>query len=234
MAAPFFSATGAQANNQNAITPGMGAGVIVGDFLLLVLETSAAAITVSGGTETWTEVVGSPVTGAAGTRLTCFWARASQVAPTSPTTSDSGDHQHGRIIVYRGVGGVGADAINITGSNVQTSGTAGSITGVTTTVNNCMIVHFSVSDLPDAAGSAEYGTLTNASLTSINDRVDNSIATGDGGALAIWEGVLATAGASGTSTFTKANAGVMAHLVVALSGATSLPYQSNIPTRARL
>src|SRR3989338_8330599 len=93
-APPTFVASGGQASGTVAITPVMPTGVLQNDILLLFLETANQAITVSGGTETWTAVANSPqgtgTAGAAGaTRLTVFWARASQNAPTSPTTSAS-------------------------------------------------------------------------------------------------------------------------------------------------
>jgi len=74
-APPTFVASGGQASNAAAITPLMPAGVLQNDILLLFLETANEAVTVSGGSETWTEVTSSPQgTGALGTRLTNFLA----------------------------------------------------------------------------------------------------------------------------------------------------------------
>src|SRR3990167_1041205 len=92
-ALPTVAGVGTITKGLGAITPTMPTGVLTNDVLLLFIETSDQASTVSGGTETWAAVTGSPVTGATGTRLTVFWARASQNSPTSPTTNDSGDHQ---------------------------------------------------------------------------------------------------------------------------------------------
>ena len=66
--------------------------------------------------------------------MTVFWARASQDAPTSPTTSDSGDHQIGTILAFRGCIASG-DPWDVTSGGADTvQDTAGVIGGDTTTV----------------------------------------------------------------------------------------------------
>jgi hypothetical protein len=81
-----------------------------------------------------TQVANSPQgtgTTAAGTRLTAFWSRYNGTQGT-PTTSDSGDHQLGRIIAIRGAVSSG-DPWNVTAGGVEAiSDTSGSIPGATT------------------------------------------------------------------------------------------------------
>ncbi len=193
----------------------MPAGVLLNDILLLFLETAAEAITVSGGTETWAEVTNSPqstgtAAGASSTRLTVFWARASQNAPTSPATSDSGNHQLGSMVAVRGCITTG-NPWDVTGGNVASTSTTLSLTGVTTTAANCLIV----------AGATSHGATTvslesNASLSSLTEQVDTNTSDGNSGSLVIYTGGLAAAGASGTITATFAATSIQGFLTVAL------------------
>ncbi len=86
-----------------AITPGFPSGLADDDLLISVLETANQAITHSS----WTQVPDSPqgtgTAGAAGgVRLTAFYKFYAS-GDTAPATSDSGDHQAGIIIAFRGV-----------------------------------------------------------------------------------------------------------------------------------
>ena len=102
-AIPTFVAAGTAAGSASAITPGLPAGIQTDDILLLVLGTNQnEGITIptpNGGT--WTEVAGSPAN-TTNTRLTIFYSRYNGTQG-DPTTSDSGDHQVGRIYAFRGV-----------------------------------------------------------------------------------------------------------------------------------
>ncbi len=215
-AAPTVVGVGTVANGPGAITPGMPSGVLTDDVLLLFLETADQVITISGGTETWTEITGSPVTGATGTRLTAFWARASQDAPTSPTTSDSGDHQLARMIAFRGVVGTGNPWDVVTTTTDNTSNTSVSFPSVTTTVSDTLVVMAIAGDGPDGNSTANLSSFTNANLASLTEQVDNRVNSGDGGLLGAATGTKATAGAIGATTATLANAAVKAMMTIAL------------------
>src|SRR3989338_4960512 len=228
-APPTFVASGGQASNAAAITPLMPAGVLQNDILLLFLETANEAVTVSGGSETWTEVTSSPQgTGALGTRLTVFWARASQDAPTPPTTSDSGDHQIGVILAFRGAITSG-NPWDVTAGGIEaTSDTSGAIPGATTTVADTLIVAAIATDLPDANGTANFSAWANANLTSVTEQFDVTRNAGNGGGLGIATGVKATAGAYGNTTVTLANATVKGMLSIALKPIVNNPPSINI------
>src|SRR3989338_4654894 len=228
-APPTFVASGGQASNAAAITPLMPAGVLQNDILLLFLETANEAVTVSGGSETWTEVTSSPQgTGALGTRLTVFWARASQDAPTPPPTSDSGDHQIGVILAFRGAITSG-NPWDVTAGGIEaTSDTSGAIPGATTTVADTLIVAAIATDLPDANGTANFSAWANANLTSVTEQFDVTRNAGNGGGLGIATGVKATAGAYGNTTVTLANATVKGMLSIALKPIVNNPPSINI------
>jgi MSHA biogenesis protein MshQ len=219
---PTFVAAGAVAANTGAITPALPAGIAVDDILLLFLETSNQAITIAnqnGGT--WTAVANSPqstgtATNADATRLTVFWSRHNGTQ-TAPVTSDSGNHQLGRMIAVRGVDTTG-NPWDITAGGVEAGNgdTSGSIPGATTTVANALVVAAIATSLPDANGTTVFSAWANAGLTGVNERTDDSTSAGDGGALGIATGVRATAGAYGATTVTTSVSTAKAMMSIAL------------------
>jgi len=222
-AAPAYVAAGAVSSSSSAITPALPSGIATNDILLLFLETANQAISISnqnGGT--WTAVTNSPQgTGTAGgtsaTRLTVFWSRYNG-SQGAPTTSDSGNHQLGRIIAIRGAVTSG-NPWDVTAGGVEsTSDTSGSIPGATTTVANTLVVAAIATSLPDASGTANFSAWANGNLTSITERTDNTVTAGNGGGLGIVTGVKATAGAYGSTTVTAASSAVKGMMSIALKG----------------
>jgi len=235
-AAPTFVAAGTVASGTGAITPALPAGVQANDILLLFLETANQAISISnqnGGTwtqvtgsisnqngGTWTQVTGSPQgTGTAGgtaaTRLTVFWSRYNGTQG-APTVSDSGNHQLGRMIAIRGATTSG-DPWDVTAGGVEAaSDTSGSIPGATTTVANDLVVVAIATSLPDADSTAKFSGWTNANLSGLTERTDNTVKAGNGGGLAIATGGKATAGAYGATTVTLVNAAAKGMMSIAI------------------
>jgi hypothetical protein len=204
-----------------AITPALPAGIATNDILLLFLETSNQAISISnqnGGT--WTAVTNSPqycgtAAGTTGARLTVFWSRYNGTQG-APTASDSGDHQMGRMIAIRGAVESG-NPWNVTaGGTEAVSDTSGSIPGATTTVANTLVVTAIATSLPDASSTAKFSAWTNANLTSVAERTDNSVTAGNGGGLGIATGIKATAGAYGNTTVTLVNAAYKGMMSIAI------------------
>ena len=218
---PTFVAAGAVSSSTGAITPALPTGRATGDILLLFLETANQAISITnqnGGT--WTEVTSSPQgTGTAGgtsaTRLTAFWSRYNGTQG-NPTVSDSGNHQLGRIIAIRGAAASG-NPWNITAGGVEaTADTSGSIPGATTTVGNTLVVTAIATSLPDSSSTTRFSAWTNANLTSVTERTDNSVSSGNGGGLGIATGVKATAGAYGNTAVTLATSASKGMMSIAI------------------
>jgi len=178
-------------------------------------------IDVLGGKTWWTEVVNSPqntgTAGAAGgTRLSIFWKRAVSAAETSPTITDTGDHQVGVIITYRGCATTGVP-INITAGGVLTpAGTTITFPSVTTTVKGCLIVLAASSDT-DANSTTEFSSFINAGLSNLTERIDYIGNTGRGGGFGVADGGKVVAGATGTTAVTVVST-VSAFLTIALKG----------------
>ncbi len=220
-AMPTFVAAGAVASGTGAITPALPSGLQTNDILLLFLETANQTISISnqnGGT--WTQVTGSPQgTGTAGgssaTCLTAFWSRYNGTQG-APTTSDSGDHQLGRMIAIRGATQSGNPWDVTAGGVSSTSSTSASIPGATTTVANDLVVVAIATSLPDASGTANFSGWTNANLSSLTERTDNTVTAGNGGGLGLATGGKATAGAYGSTTVTLANSATKGMMSIAI------------------
>ena len=218
---PTFVASGAIASGTGTIAPALPSGLATGDILLLFVETANQASSVSsanGGT--WTQVTGSPqgtgtAAAASATRLTVFWSRYNGTQG-APTLADSGDHQIARMIAIRGAVASGNPWDVVTGGVEATSDTSASVPGATTTVSNTLVVVAIAGSLPDANGTANFSGWTNANLSSLTERTDNTQNVGNGGALGIATGVKATAGAYGNTSATHASAAVKGMISIAI------------------
>jgi hypothetical protein len=219
--APTFVAAGSIASSTGRVTPALPSGIASGDILLLFVETANQAVSIynaNGGT--WAAVTNSPQgTGTAGgtsaTRLTVFWSRYNGTQG-APTVSDSGNHQIARMIAIRGAAASG-NPWDITAGGVESaSDTSGSIPGATTTVNNTLVVLAVAGSLPDANGTSNFSAWSNASLTNLTERVDNTRSAGNGGALGIATGEKAVAGAYGTTAVTHASSAAKAMISIAI------------------
>jgi PKD repeat protein len=221
---PTFVAAGTVASGTGAITPALPAGIATNDILLLFLETANQLISITnqnGGT--WTEVTNSPqgtgtAAGSSATRLTVFWSRYNGTQG-APTTSDSGNHQLGRIVAIRGAATSG-NPWDVTAGGVEaTSDTSGAIPGATTTVGNTLVVAGIATNLPDATGTANFSAWANANLSSVTERTDNTVTAGNGGGLGLATGGMANAGAYGNTTVTCATAATKGMMSIALKAA---------------
>jgi hypothetical protein len=213
LALPTFVANGSLGFGTGAITPGLPTGWAQNDILVLIIETNNQAITVSG----YTEAGSSPASNAGTnpTRLTVFWKRAG-ASETAPTTSDSGDHQVGRMAAYRGCVTTG-DPFDVTNSDSGGVGTAISIVGATTTWNNSLVLAAVAST--DNVSASRFSGWANSDLSSVTERIDNGRNDGAGGTIGLADGGKAVAGAYGTTSVTQVNSVEYATWTGALKGA---------------
>lgn len=201
-----------------AITPALPAGIAVDDILLLCIETrsgqSISIPTPNGGT--WAQPAFSPFPdtgGTTGTRFSVFWSRYNGTQG-DPTTSDSGDHQIGAILAFRGCIASG-DPWDVSSSGSKTSAsTTVAVAGATTTVADCLVV-VGCSRENDAAG-AHFSNYANADLANITERFDDGAIAGNGGGFFVVTGEKAAAGAYGDTTADIAASVVNAFWTIAL------------------
>ncbi len=213
IAAVSFQAAGTAVTGTGAVTPTWPAHAI-NDIALLFVESAGGQPATLSTPAGFVAVTNSPqATGAgtAGTRLTVFWARATSAAMAAPTVADPGDHVYAQIITYRGAVTTGNPWDN-TGGGIKDNTVT--VTGVTTGVANTRIVQAVTRETDSAA--AVFSAQTNANLTGITERADAGSTSGDGGGFAVWDGVLATAGATGDTTTTASVASFNAFLTIAL------------------
>lgn len=212
---PTVRAVGTVAASTTAVSPGLPASTAAGDLLIMACENAADGdLTASG----WTQASVSPVS-TTGTRLTILYKVAAGGDAT--TTNDSGNHQVCRIIGIT-TGTYCSTPFGQTNNNTQTSTTSVSISGITTTINNAIVLSFSTGDLPDADSTTEFSSAANADLGSFTELIDNATSAGTGGSgggsLFAASGTKVTAGTVGATTVTAANTGVRANAMVVING----------------
>lgn len=173
----------------------------VNDIALLFVESAGGEAVTLSTPATFAAVTGSPQaigTTTAGTRLSVFWARATSTAMAPPVVADPGNHVYARIITYRGVATSG-NPWDVTGGGTDSNL---SVSGVTTTVANTLVVQ--AASREDDSAAAAFSAQTNVNLSGITERSDLGTNSGNGGGFAVWDGGKATAGATGNTTVTRA------------------------------
>ena len=215
---PTIRNVGTVAAATTAVSPGLPASTAAGDLLLMFCENANDGnLTASG----WTDVPGTPITGATGTRITVLYKVAAGGDAT--TTNDSGNHQVCRIIGITTGTYCSADIWGESNSNTQTTTTSVSISGVTTSIDNGLVFQASAGDLPDADGTTQFASAANADLGSVTERIDNTTSAGTGGtgggALFVMSGTKVTAGTVGAGTTTATNTAVRANTTIVIQGA---------------
>ena len=218
IAAPAFQAAGTAASGTGVVNPAWPAHQI-GDIALLFVESAGGEPATLSTPAGFVAVTGSPQntgTGTNGTRITVFWARATSTSMATPRVADAGDHVYARILTYRGVIASG-NPWDVTGGGVKAAAsTSVTVSGVTTTVADTLIVQAVARDNDSTA--AAFSAQTNANLTGIAERSDAGTTSGNGGGFALWDGVKATAGATGNTTANVSNS-INAFLSIALKPA---------------
>ena len=226
MAIPLYKGSGAFTAGSAAITvPFPTANPALpepGDIALLVVtsENQAIALTTPNG---FVEIPNSPqftgTGGAAGsTRMSVFWKRCvGGGGDASPVVTDPGDHACGQIHLFAKCVETG-DPWDVIGAGVDaTSDTSGSIPGATTTVNKCLVVLLAATS-NNATSTSNFSAWTNADLSNVTERTDNSNTIGLGSGHGLATGEKPTAGAYGATAVTYGAASLKALFSIALKG----------------
>lgn len=215
-AAPAYQAAGGAANGAGSVSPAWPVHAI-GDIALLFVEsTGGDAVSLSSNAAGFVAVAGSPQatgSGTNGTQINVYWARATSTSMAAPTVAHTGDHLYAQIITYRGVVTSGNPWDVTVGGVKAAASTSVTVIGVTTTVPDTLIVQAVARD--DDASGAEFSAEANAGLTGIAERSDAGTTSGNGGGFAVWDGVKATAGATGNTSATVVSS-INAFLTIAL------------------
>lgn len=214
MAIPAWKAKGTFASGTGALSvawPTSGS-YAVGDLALLICESANQAHTTPSG---WTPVANSPqftgtAAAAGGVRLSVFYKYATSTSETNVSVADTGNHTTGQIHVFK------ACVIETTIGGVRTPAGTSITFGSLTTANDNDLIVFCLANDRDAASTANLSAWTNANLTGLTERHDQTVTSGVGGGIGVASGVMASAGAIGTTTVTNAASVTAAWLVIAL------------------
>jgi len=213
--APAYRAAGtAVGGNAASYSVGWPTHVINDIALLFIESCGGQAVTTPTGFAALANSPQATGSGTNGTQITVCWARATSTAMTAPTVTNPGNHVWAQIITYRGVANTG-NPWNITGGGVKaTASTSVTVTGVTTSGPNKLIVQAVARDI--SGTGAMFSAETNANLMNITERSDAGTASGNGGGFAVWDGLLDTGSATGNTTATVTSS-INAFLTIALA-----------------
>jgi hypothetical protein len=211
---------GTVASGAASITPAFPASIATNDILIGVGETSLGQTYPTIATNGFAHIDSvSPVVQSTNTSLHVVWRRYDGVV-TAHAWGDSGDHNLGRYIAIRGCPTSGNPWDVVAVATEATSDTSASWPTATTTVADTLVL-LCLATSADIA-TAQISSVTNANLTSITERMDNAITTGDGGVIICYTGVKASAGAIGASTATLTTAGFKAFMTLAMKEAPAV------------
>jgi len=217
MAIPVSRTPGAKVAGTGAVTPALPANIAVNDIAILCATTIAGgsiSITVNGSIGTWTAVTGSPIDVTGGDKLYIWWGRYTS-GSTGPTLTPGSDHICAGINAYGGCETLNSPIhISNTGTEATSDTTLSFTTGISTSVNDCMIIL--VSSTGNDGNTAQHSAQVNTNLSSIAEKMDYCTNSGGGGGFEQVQGGLSTAGAIGTWTATLATASPKAYICFAL------------------
>ena len=215
MAAPTIVGVGAATNGAAAVTPAYPGGyTAVADDVAVTWVECDSTDTLTPPTN-WALIQASTVSSGTTTKLSAIWRRLT-ASEAAPTIADAGNHMQAQMIVIRGCVATGNPWDVVQPSQELVADTTVSITGVTTTVADTLIMAaFSTGqDIASTAGATGW---TNANLTSLAEQMDGWTSAGTGGGFAMATGVKAAAGATGATTATLSlTANFKAQICIAL------------------
>lgn len=198
--------------NSTAIAPGLPGSLATDDLMIALLETANQAITLSGWTQLPDSPQGSGTAAAAGAvRLTAFY-KFYVPGDSAPTTSDSGDHQAGIIVAFRGVNttspfedsdGLTAGAANTQNLPSVTVATAGAFVGYAVAGDR----DIATSDTQFRDDSWLCSGLDGGAATEV---VDEHTSQGQGGGIGFAYGTVSTPGALTGATMRHAGGNTFA------------------------
>lgn len=217
------------------VSPGWDALHRASDIGLLPVVTPIGVTASLATPAGFTLVASSTNTGSdtAGARLALYWARADAATMASnggimpsPGISFTGDNIYSLIAGYRGCRTQGSPIHAFaTGNNGSVAGTSLSVSGLTTTIDDCLIVVFVATGVDSASPSLFTGIAsTNGDVHYLAEWLEEGSSSGHGGGIMIADGIKSTAGAVSAITATRTS-GLHAWIAVALE-----PLQTIAPT----
>ena len=192
-----YSAKGTMGYGTGAVNATVPSGYAEGDLLVLVTSGRSAFPNAPSG---WTTIGMASNAGRISNR-TCY--KIATASESTVAVADSGSYTTALMLLFKG--NDTTNPINISTTNTG-GGTNFSATGVTTTKDNCMIVHCTTfQDAGTASDGSNYSAPpSNANLSSVTERHDYYYRSGTNinGGIYVVTGLKAIAGATGDTTST--------------------------------
>lgn len=214
MAITYVGGTGANATGVATQTypAGYAAGMVA---LLFVEHRETDSPSAPTG---YTALSVSPVV-STDTQLAAYYRVLDGGESSTFTVPDAGDHNATTLHLFDGCDT--STPIHAESSTVGSNTTSVSADGVTTSVNDCAIVVAVGTSRDSAITNATFSAWTNANLTTIDEIADRTMSGNAGGGYGVAWGILATAGASGSTTATQATGDYWTAITVALKPASA-------------
>lgn len=214
---PTFRSAGAKASGTGAVTPALPASMASGDICILVGTTVSGGtitMTATGSITTWTALTGSPIDPTTAEKIYIWWGRWTS-GTTGPTLTPGGDHACAGIAAWYNCIGTGSPIdVSATGTEAISDTSYSFITGLSTSLNNEMVI-----DIVSSGADSNTGQLVthiNTNLSSITTRMNYNTTSGGGGGFSLAEGRKATAGTIGTWSGTMGTATYKGYISFAL------------------
>jgi hypothetical protein len=224
---PYFVGEGVRFAGTGATAGVLPGGLAVDDLLMWTMETEGEDTDAEALPDSWVAVDGSGGSVASATdsaadrtRLTIGYIFYSGTPPDL-TSTDPGDHHVGVITAWRGVNTTTPIHAQQSSSDA-TNDTAMSVTGLTTTLDDCLIVQVEANGDDNAVGGCVgWSSVANANLAAPAVRHAGCAGTSSGsdGSVGVWFGGLASQGATGTLTGTIGASEESASWTIALAPA---------------
>jgi hypothetical protein len=226
MAPPtFLSPAGAASAAIASITPAKPAiagGILADDVVLGIGESNGGQNFPTIATNGFAHIDSvSPVVQGVNTQLTVVWRRGDF---TAHAWGDSGDHNIGAYLVFRGCKTTGNPWNVVSVGQDATLDNSALWTTVTTTIADCLVLFIGGWGDDFNTGALSGGT----GLGAFTERLDAVTALGADGAIFCAEAVKATAGATGTPAATLTGTANKALMTLALEPAPAPPPGLNV------
>lgn len=223
-AAPVWKAGGPPftANSAGSLTPQLPLHQ-AGDVFIMVMSALGNTNYPLTDAQGFAELPNSPQHNAGSTlnsRLHAWWKRVPlNAAPNSQTPATIGDvasddFKIALVCLIRGCRTTG-NPFDVTAGDTAVSSTVVSVPGVTTTVDNCLVMAISTHRLD--VNPRQFSGWGNTDLANVTQHVNQSTTAGVGFGIGIAVGTKAAHGAVGATTATLGAASDQAHLCIALA-----------------
>jgi len=201
MAMPVVVGVGAAASGQAAVTAAYPGGYTATTNDIGIIFQECENADTPAAPSGWSIIVTQALTSGTTSKLTAMWRRI-QAGDTAPSVPDPGNHQTVTMIVVSGCITAGNPWDVFTNTTELVSDTSVSVPGVTTTVNNCLIL--AAFGTGQDVNNTTALTWVNGSLANLAHRRSSWTALGTGGGFAFCTGEKAAFGGTGATTTTAA------------------------------